>query len=311
MISVIHGGFKMINRINLLNLYCYIDDFCKEFEPSWRQRFIGKNIPNSKNLSMAEVLTILFWFQTSGWRCFKNFYLYLQQNHKRDFPKLLSYNRFVEIKQSATIPLLCLLQYSLGSCSGVSFIDATPLKVCHNKRISTNKVFKNLARIGKSTMGWFFGFKLHITTNTEGELLSFQITKGNRDDRKSVKYLCKNLFGKVYGDKGYISQNLFEEMFEVGIKIVTQMKKNMKPKIMMMEEYLMLKKRSLIESVFHILKDMLHIDHTRHRSPRNFLVNIFSALTAYCFYPNKPSIRTSKNTKVREISAPITSLQPT
>lgn len=299
----------MINRINLLDLYCHIDDFCKEFEPAWQQRFMGKKTTNSGQLSLAEILTILVWFQTSGWRCFKNFYLYLQQNHKRDFPKLLSYNRFVEIKQSSTIPLLCLLQYSLGSCSDVSFIDATPLKVCHNKRTSTNKVFKDLARMGKSTMGWFYGFKLHITTNTKGELLSFQITKGNRDDRKSVKYLCKNLLGKVYADKGYISQKLFEEMFEVGVKIVTQMKKNMKPKIMLMEEYIMLKKRSLIESVFHILKDMLHIDHTRHRSPRNFLVNIFAALTAYCFYPNKPSIRTGKNIEMREISAPIMSLQ--
>ncbi len=152
-------------------------------------------------------------------------------------------------------------------------------------------------------MGWFFGFKLHITTDTQGELLSFQITKGNRDDRKSVNFLCKNMFGKVYGDKGYISQDLFEEIFEFGVKIVTQMKKNMKPRMMLLEEHLRLKKRSLIESVFHILKDMLHIDHTRHRSPKNFLVNIFAALTAYCFYPNKPSIRYDEKIEMSEISA--------
>lgn len=292
----------MIDKIMLVELFCYVDDFCKEFEPAWQRQLIGEKIQASNRLTMSEILTILIWFQTSGWGCFKNFYLYLLQHHRKDFPKLLSYNRFVEIKQSSTIPLLCLLQYSLEACSGVSFIDATPLKVCHNKRISSNKVFKKIALMGKSTMGWFFGFKLHITTNTEGELLSFQITKGNRDDRKSVKILCKNMFGKVYGDKGYISQDLFEEMFELGIKIVTQMKKNMKPKMILLEEHLMLKKRSLIESVFHILKDMLHIDHTRHRSPRNFLVNIFAALTAYCFYPNKPRIRLENN-ELYEISA--------
>ena len=297
----------MINKIPLVELFCYIDDFCKEFEPAWHQGLIGEKTQTSDRLSTSEILTILVWFQTSGWRCFKNFYLHLLQNHRRDFPGLLSYNRFVEIEKSATIPLLCLLQYSLGTCSGVSFIDATPIKVCHNKRISSNKVFKKIALIGKSTMGWFFGFKLHITTNTQGDLLSFQITKGNRDDRKSVKFLCKEMFGKVYADKGYISQDLFAEMFERGIKIVTQMKKNMKPKMMLLEERLMLKKRSLIESVFHILKDMLHIDHTRHRSPKNFLVNLFAALTAYCFYPNKPSIRHDKKTEELEITA----LRPT
>jgi hypothetical protein len=293
----------LINKIDITELFCYADDFCKVFQPQWEQKLIGPKMAASEKLNMAEILTILIWFQTSGWRCFKNFYRHLQQFHTGEFPGLVSYNRFVELKQGATIPLACLLQYSLGACTGVSFIDATPLKVCHNKRIFTNKVFKDLAKRGKSTMGWFFGFKIHIVVNTAGELLAFQITKGNRDDRKSVKTLCRNMTGKIYGDKGYISQKLFEEMFDLGIKIVTQMRENMKPRTMLMEERLMLKKRSLIESVFHILKDMLHIDHTRHRSPRNFLVNILAALTAYCFYPNKPSIRCEKS-ELHENSAP-------
>ena len=285
----------MINKIDLVALFCYIDDFCLAFEPEWKKKLIGKDTPIAGNMPLAEVLTILIWFQTSGWRCFKNFYLYLQQHHKKDFPKLLSYNRFVEIKSRATIPLACLLRFSLGACSGIGFIDATPLKICHNKRIFSNKVFKDLARRGKSTMGWFFGFKIHIVVNTTGELLSFHITKGNRDDRKSVKGLCKSMFGKIYGDKGYISQKLFEEMMEFGVQIITQLKSKMKAKIMPLEDRLMLKKRSLVESVFHILKNMLHIDHTRHRSPKNFLVNILGALMAYCLYPNKPTIRLEKS----------------
>lgn len=285
----------MVNKINLLFLFCYIDDFCLDFEPEWNKKLIGKNIKFCESMSMSEILTILVWFQTSGWRCFKNFYQYLQQHHRKDFPTLLSYNRFIEIKTRATIPLSCLMQFSLGICTGVSFIDATPLKICHNKRIFTNKVFKNSAKRGKSTMGWFFGFKLHITCNTTGEILSVKITTGNGDDRKSVKDLCKNLFGKVYGDKGYLSQKLFDEMLEYGIQIVTQLRTKMKPKIMPLEDRLMLKKRSLIESIFHILKDVLHIDHSRHRSPKNFLINFLGALTAYCLYPNKPSIRLEKH----------------
>lgn len=294
-VSVIHGGLLMVNKINLISLFCYVDDFCLEFEPEWNKKLIGKNIKFCESMTMSEVITILIWFQTSGWRCFKNFYQHLQQFHKQDFPSLLSYNRFVEIKSRATIPLNCLLHFSLGFCSEVSFIDATPLKVCHNKRIYGNKVFKKLTRVGKSTMGWFFGFKLHITCNTKGELLSVKITPGNCDDRKCVKDLCKDLSGKVYADKGYISQKLFEEMLEYGIKIVTQLRAKMKPKIMPLEDRLMLKKRSLIESVFHILKDILHIDHTRHRSQKNFLINFLGALTAYCLYPNKPSIRLEKH----------------
>lgn len=291
----------MVNKINLLFLFCYIDDFCLEFEPEWNKKLVGENLKLCESMTMSEILTILVWFQTSGWRCFKNFYQYLQQYHKKDFPNLLSYNRFIEIKSRATIPLSCLLQFSLGSCSGISFIDATPLKICHNKRIFMNKVFKTSAKLGKSTMGWFFGFKLHIICNNNGELLSVKITTGNCDDRKSVKDLCKNVFGKLYGDKGYISQKLFEEMLDLGIRIITQLREKMKPKIMPLEDRLMLKKRSLIESVFHILKDVLHIDHSRHRSPKNFLINFLGALTAYCLYPNKPSIRLEKH-ELRKLS---------
>lgn len=292
----------MVNKIDLILLFCYVDDFCLLFEPEWNKKLIGKQSPIAGNMTLSEVLTILIWFQTSGWRNFKNFYLYLQQHHKKDFPQLLSYNRFVEIKPRAVIPLNCLLHFSLSQCTGISFIDATPLKICHNKRICSNKVFKDLARRGKSTMGWFFGFKLHITCTTTGDLLSAQITTGNTDDRKTVKNLCKNLFGKVYGDKGYVSQKLFEEMLAAGVQIVTQLKSKMKPKIMPLADRLMLKKRSLIESVFHILKDMLHIDHSRHRSPKNFFINILAALTAYCLYPNKPSIRMEKH-ELREFQA--------
>lgn len=294
MTSEFHGGNDMINKIDLDALFCYVDDFCLGFEPEWYKKLIGKTSPISNEMTLAEILTILIWFQTSGWRCFKNFYLYLQQHHKREFPKLLSYNRFVEIKHRSIIPLNCLLQYSLGVCTGISFIDATPLKICHNKRIFSNKVFKDIAKRGKSTMGWFFGFKLHITCDTKGVLLSVNITTGNTDDRKSVKGLCKNMFGKVYGDKGYISKKLFDEMLDIGIQIVTQLRDKMKPKILPLDDRLMLKKRSLIESVFHIMKDVLHIDHTRHRSSKNFLVNTLGALVAYCLYPNKPSIRLEK-----------------
>jgi hypothetical protein len=181
--------------------------------------------------------------------------------------------------------------FQFGGQTNISYIDSTPLKICHNKRIYSNKVFDGIAKRGKSTMGWFFGFKLHIVINEMGEILSAQLTKGNVDDRKVVPLLCKKIKGKLFGDKGYISQKLFEEMLEKGLRIVTALRTKMKPKLMCFEESEILKKRSVVESVFHILKDILTLNHTRHRNPVNFMVNIFSALCAYCLYPGKPAIK--------------------
>ena len=279
----------MFNKINLLEMFCLIDDFCIAFESGWRKHLVGRGLPVC-SMEMSEILTILVLFQFSKCRCFKYFYMMLSLLHKRDFPRLLSYNRFIEIEKTYLVPLICFMKYQMFDCTGTSYIDATPLKVCHNKRIKQNKVFKKIANIGKSTMGWFYGFKLHLVVNQNGEPIDVAISKGNRDDRKLVKQLCKRVQGKLFADKGYISQELFEEMLEKGIKIVTQLKKNMKPKLMENNELILLKKRSVIESVFHIMKAILHIDHTRHRSPLNFLINFFAAIAAYCLYPGKPKI---------------------
>ena len=97
-----------------------------------------------------------------------------------------------------------------GKCTGITFIDSTPLKVCHNKRIFYNRVFNGIAERGKSTMGWFFGFKLHLIVNDKGEIINFVLTAGNTDDRNldMIQKLCQKVFGKLYGDKGYISHKL-------------------------------------------------------------------------------------------------------
>ena len=284
------GKAMIKEQIKLLELFCVVDDFCIKFEPKWLQAMLGKKIRRC-SLSMSEILTILICFQFSGYKCFKYFYLDLVKNNKNDFPKILSYSRFIEIKGDFLVPLLSFMRYHFGECSGISYVDSTPLKIAHNKRIASNKVFKGLARRGKSTMGWFFGFKLHIVTNERGHLLGVTLTKGNVDDRKVVKTLCKNLKGSLFGDKGYISKNLFEEMMAIGLRIVTALRTKMKNKIMTFNDNELLKKRSMIESVFHILKDILQVNHTRHRSPVNFMVNIIAALSAYCLYPNKPGIK--------------------
>jgi hypothetical protein len=174
--------------------------------------------------------------------------------------------------------------------TGISYIDSTPIAVCQPKRISRNKVFSGIARLGKSTNGWFLGFKLHLVINEIGEIQSLCLTQGNTNDRKPVAYLTKRLTGLLFGDKGYIKQELFKELQERGLKFITGIRKKMKNHLMLLFEKILLRKRSIIETVFCILKYHFELEHTRHRSVWNAIVHIFSTLIAYCLKPTKPAI---------------------
>lgn len=144
-------------------------------------------------------------------------------------------------------------------------------------------------------MGWFFGFKLHIIVNEIGELLAFKITKGNVDDRTPVKGLCKKIKGKLFGDKGYLSTKLFEQLWGKGIQLITGIRNKMKNKLMDSTDKILLRKRFLIETINDQLKNISDIEHSRHRSPINFLVNLISGLISYTHQNKKPSIKWNKN----------------
>jgi len=275
-------------------VFCSVDDFCEEFEPWLKARMLtdgSRKRVRSSSLSLSEIMTILICFHSSGFREFKKFYFHIYSYYQHLFPKLVSYTRFVQLQPRAVVALLGYINYSKSQPTGIAFIDSTKISVCGNKRISRNKVFKNSAKIGKSTMGWFFGFKLHLIINEYGEILSCHLTKGNVDDRKPVPKMIKNLFGYLFGDKGYISEKLTETLKSFGLKLVTQVKKNMKKKLRTQYEQIMLRKRSLIETVNNQLKNISQIEHTRHRSVPNFLTNIFAGIIAYMFQEKKPSIK--------------------
>ncbi len=282
----------------LLNIFYEIDNFCKAFLRFW-QRFLLKQGLAKRikpcSLCLSEIMTIVINFHMSGFRTFKNYYIkYVSQNLRREFPGLVSYNRFVELMPGVLVPLITYLQRCrFGKVTGISFFDSATLKVCHNRRIHQHKTFKPIAQRGKTSMGWFYGFKLHLIVNEKGELLSTMLTPGNVDDRDRslIKTLTKNIIGKLFGDKGYLSNPLFQFLFKRGIQLITKLKKNMANKLMPLMDKLLLRKRALIESFNDELKNMCQIEHTRHRSPANFLVNLFSGLVAYTFFPKKPSIR--------------------
>jgi IS5 family transposase len=175
-------------------------------------------------------------------------------------------------------------------------MDSTSLKVCHNRRIQQHRVFKDLAARGKTSVDWFFGFKLHLVVNDKGELLNFVLTPGNTDDRTPVPQLLQRLFGKVFADKGYISQKLVQQLLEsVGVQLITKLKRNMKNRLMQLSDRLLLRKRSIIETIIDQLKNISQIEHSRHRSPVNCLVNIVCGLIAYCHQPKKPGIAIDHN----------------
>lgn len=280
----------------LTEAYCDIDDFCKGFCEYWHKHLITDGTPKLPTcaMSLSEIMTIVVFFHLSNQKQFKWYYRnFICDTMRACFPKTLSYNRFVEVMQAVIVPLTVYLMSSrLGKCSGISFIDSTSIHVCHNKRIKRNKVFDGLAQKGKTSVGWFHGFKLHLTINDEGEILSFCITPGNVDDRdeKTIAHLTKELFGKLFGDRGYISQELFERLLDNNVQLVTRIKKNMKNRLIDMCDKLLLRKRAIIETVNDFLKNICQIEHTRHRSKVNFMVNLLAGLAAYSFIPKKPSL---------------------
>lgn len=190
---------------NLIEIFCILDEFCKYFTPELKKHTLdtcGKRRRNRPCLmSDSEVMTILVLFHTMRQRDLKSFYLGYVCNHMRkEFPHRLSYNRFVERQAKVGLHLLLFLQTcALGKCTGISIIDSTPLKSCNIKRAHSHRTMKGWAAKGKCTMGWFYGFKLHIVINDRGEIIQWTLTPGNVDDREPLKDkdFTQRLFGKI------------------------------------------------------------------------------------------------------------------
>ena len=261
----------MITGDKVTEIFCMADDFCKIFDRFIKVNGLGPKRDNKKRryhragtMSSAEVITIMILFHLSGYKCLKHFYVNEVKENMTDlFPATVSYNRFTELERGVIVPfVLFVKKCCMGMCTGISFVDSTALRVCKNQRIHFHRVFRGIAQRGQCSMGWFYGFKLHLICNEKGDLLSFMLTPGNVDDREPLKNksFVEQIFGKIVGDKGYISKELFGRLFVDGIQLVTR------------------------------LKNMTQIEHSRHRSVANFAVNLMAGLAAYSFFPKKPMI---------------------
>ena len=285
------------NDYKITELFCVIDDFCKHFgAENGGKLLLGDDTTKRRrrkaSLSDSEIITILLYFHFGTFRNFKHYYLFfIKGTFKTYFPNAVFYNRFIELESRVFFPLMFFLNLrAFGICTGITFVDSTMIPVCHNLRRYANKVFKGVAANGKGTMGWYHGFKLHLACNDRGEIIAFVLTGANvsNKDTKVFKVLAKRLYSKLFADKGYISQKLFDFLFEDGIQLVTGLRVNMKNKLMPFYDRMMLRKRYIIETINDLLKNTAQIVHSRHRSVTNFIMNLVSALGAYCFFENKP-----------------------
>lgn len=250
-----------------------------------------KRVTRTPGLSLAEMMTIVVFFQLSGCKDFKNYYKsFILGYLKPCFPKAVTYDRFIALMPRTFMPLLVLSQVFMGKKTGKYFVDSGKLQVCHNLRISRNKVFKGLAKRGKTSTGWFFGFKLHLIINEKGEIVKFCISPGNTHDTKVVASMAETLEGWLFADRGYISQPLAEALKKHGLLIFTKVRQNMKLKLLTPLQKLYLSKRNLVETVIGQLKAICSLEHSRHRSSPNFFINIFAAIVAYSFKQKKPSL---------------------
>jgi hypothetical protein len=286
--------------IHIEALFCCLDDFFVAYQQQERENLIPAAGHRQREgmLCLSEMMLIMTLFHLSAYKDFKHFYIYgIQGEYRSLFKEVPCYARFVQLIGRLLLPFSVLIQALRGEETGFYVADSTKLAVCDNHRISSNRVFKNLAKRGKTSMGWFYGFKLHVIINHNSEIMAVKITPGNTDDRKPLPGMTKGLKGKLFADKGYISKSMFKNLWKDGLQLITGIRKNMKNYLMPLFDKLMLRKRFILETVFGVLKRTQGLEHTRHRSPTNAFVHVLSCLIAYCLKPVKPRINKEINLK--------------
>lgn len=279
--------------LRLTHIFIVCDDFCNALT-DWQQHQGCLPTTKAGELADSEMLAITIFYHYSGAKCFEYYYRdWVLLPMKPYFPHLISYERFVARMPRLLPGLYVLLKWlcTQSQRTGFYIIDSKPLPVCHNRRIEQNRVFTGLAARGKSSMGWFYGFKAHLVINQYGEMVNFVLTPGNVADNNAgvLHQALDELQGQCIGDRGYLTK-LFAQFYQQDLQLITKLRRKMKNVLMPLSDKLMLRKRGLIESVNALLTSVLDVSHTRHRSASNAQVNILSGLIAYCFYPAKPSI---------------------
>ena len=282
----------VLNATKLVEIFIACDDFQQKLN-AYQLQQAYQTEPACQQMTESEMMAIVIFYHHSGMKCFQYYYeCIIQRTLKSYFPTAYSYSRFVHLMSRLNFPLFAFLcGYRLATSTQGNYVDATKLVVCHNKRIPNHRVFDGVAKRGKSSTGWFFGLKLHAVINQFGQLVVFRITPGNVADNnvKLLQTLTSRLEGFLYGDAGYIT-SLKDTLSARGLELVTKLRTNMKPQSLTPEQRHYLRHRGLIESVFGLLKGHCDIDHSRHRSVKNFFINLWGGLIAYSFMDSFPTM---------------------
>jgi len=274
-------------------IFSIVDDFCKPYEEWLSHKLIRSNKQRTRSgkLALSERLSIMIFYHFSPYKNFKTYYQHFVINGNL-FKNPPCYDRFIQIIPPLFLPFVIMMHYLSGHKTGTYYVDSTHFAVCKNIRINRHRTFDGLASRGRSSIDWFYGFKLHMVINENSEIVAIKITKGNVDDRKAFEKIvtANGLQGRCYADKGYISKNMFHRIYQRGLIIITGIKRNMKDYLMPILDKIMLKKRFIIETIFGYIKENFNLKPSKHRSPINFFVSLLAALIAFQLKPNKPTI---------------------
>lgn len=274
----------------LVTIYCFVDDFLKMIVTSIRFALVRPDHthpPTKKhNLSIAELISLAIFRFFTGHKNWKDFYQHVATYHTQDFPCLPVYKNFLAAVNTLSWFAQVLLQGFMNMFQRFTplgtpkFADSTKLKVCEIKREFSHKVCLGLAKKSKSTMGWFYGFKLHIICNELMQILNVKITPATTDDRKGLEMMWNTIFGMIVADAGYIGKRWQDKARELGKFLLTGVRANMK-KILSSVEHQLLKLRQVVETVFSVLKLRMGLETTLPRSPLGYFAHYLWCLTAY------------------------------
>src|SRR5215469_3695671 len=282
----------MLDR--LTEILCEVDDFCQAFEAPEKAYLLGSGVAPrgpKRGLSVSEIITLLLVLHSSQFKYLKNFYQgFALPLLRQYFPALPSYEQLVTIQKQAFVPLMFFLLSRMGKKTGIYYIDSTALPVCDNHRIHRHQTFAGLAARGKTSMGWFFGFKLHLVFNHLNQIVALKLTPGNVHDTAPVPQLTKNLLGKLFADKGYIGKKLAQELLRRGLTLFTRIRKNMKALPLAMSDKLLLNARNMAETIIGSIKEFSSLNLPKHRLPLNAFLHLLAAITAYQINPIKPKL---------------------
>ena len=278
-------------------LFCTIDDFFQKNEAIYWQ-YLKQENPKVRHrsgvLCLSEIIFIAVWYKNSQIHHFKAFYGMIKRFYSKLFKALPSYQRMIYLINQYQMVLQALhISLTSNTQTACAWVDSTTLPVCKNQRIQRHKSLKQIATRGKSSMGWFYGCKLHVLVDAQGHFIQTQLSHGHISDVKMLPKLSQGYIGKIFGDRGYISENLKDQLLKQGIELITYHRKNMRPVALSTKDEAMLRQRNKIETIFSLLKQQYNLVSSRHRSISGYFAGIYASLCAYQIcHQNKPLFTT-------------------